>query len=426
MKSFKNKSLVALLSLALISFVFIVLGFNGLNSAQAATSPSLGMADGYAVLASTYTNTSAGTTINGSIGFTTGPAVAPLGAHTYYGSGAPYATAGTDQGVILSNLASQTCTFTFAPGVSNLSTDTTHGTIGVYAPGVYCSDGAMNIDGPLTLSGNGTYIFRTVGALNSDAGAIITLDGASACDVFWTPTAATTLAANTEFKGTVISDAGITIGANTNWIGRALSFGGTTTSDMDTITVPSCGIVPVPVSTPTPALATLHIIKQVVNNNEGTAIPANFSLHVKSSNLDVVGSPAAGVSAPGTVYSLVSGTYTVSENANSAYIQSFSGDCDSSGNVTLTAGSNKTCTVINTDKVVPIVIVPVITATTTPTSTVTAIITATATPAVVVPGLPKTGLTPNWLSSPWNIIIPIGVVLLALASFMSVLRKKNN
>jgi len=224
-------------------------------AALAATTPSLGTAATYVILGSSYTNTTAGTTVNGDVGFTTGPAVAPLGVHTNYGSAAPYSTAGTDQGNALSALAAQPCTFTFAPGAINLATDTTHGAIGVYLPGVYCSSGAMNVGGPLTLSGNGTYIFRSDGAFTTTVGSVVTLAGASACDVFWTPSAATTLAANTAFAGTVISNAGVTIGANTTWTGRSLAFGGTVTTDTDTMTAPVCAVLtptPTPVVTPTP------------------------------------------------------------------------------------------------------------------------------------------------------------------------------
>ena len=204
MRTFKGGSGV------LISLALAFAGFAP-GSVHAATTPLLGAAASYGVLASTYTNTAAGTTINGDVGFTTGPAVVPGGAHPNYGSGAPYATAGVDQGNALTALAGEPCTFTFAPGAIDLSTDTTHGPIGVYAPGVYCSTGAMDVGGPLTLNGAGTYIFRPVGALTSTAGAIVTLSGASACDVFWTPSQATTLAANTTFQGTVISDGGITV-----------------------------------------------------------------------------------------------------------------------------------------------------------------------------------------------------------------------
>ncbi len=337
MKKFHKNSVVTIL---VVFFVLVMFGFTGPIAVFAATTPPLGLAATYGVLGSTYTNTTAGTTINGDVGFTTGPAVAPLGVHTNYGSGAPYATAGIDQGSVLSALASQSCTFNFPAGAINLSTDTTHGAIGVYAPGVYCSSGAMDVGGPLTLSGSGTYIFRPVGALTTTAGAIVALTGgASACDVFWTPTAATTLAANTTFIGTVIGAAGITVGANTTWTGRSLAFGGTVTTDMDAITVPTCTASP----------ATLHVIKQVVNNNGGVATASLFNLHVKLSGTDVTGSPATGVVSPGRSYTLSAGTYTVSEDANSSYTQSFSGDCNSSGSVTLSAGDNKTCTITNDD-----------------------------------------------------------------------------
>lgn len=215
-------------------------------SSFAAVTPSLGAASSYAVLGSTFTNTTAGTTINGDIGFTTGPAVTPAGTHMNYGPVVPYAAAGSDQGTALSSLSSQPCTFNFPAGAVNLSTETTHGPVGVYTPGVYCSSGAMNIGGPLMLSGNGTFIFRAAGALTSTVGAIVSLNGASACNVFWTPTQATTLAANTIFTGIVIDDAGITVGANTTWIGMALAFGGTVTTD--TVTLSVCTIAQAPSS----------------------------------------------------------------------------------------------------------------------------------------------------------------------------------
>ncbi len=91
---------------AVILAVAFALGFAGPSAIFAATTPSLGASETYGVLASTYTNTTAGTTINGDVGFTTGPAVVPAGVHTNYGVGAPYATAGTDQGSALSTLDS--------------------------------------------------------------------------------------------------------------------------------------------------------------------------------------------------------------------------------------------------------------------------------------------------------------------------------
>lgn len=242
-----------------IAFTF---GLSGPVAVLAATTPSLGAAATYGILSSTYTNTAAGTTVTGDVGFTTGPAVVPGGAHTNYGSAAPYATAGTDQNAALTILNGQACTFTFAAGAIDLATDTTHGAIGVYTPGVYCTSGAASIGtAGITLNGAGTYIFRINGALTSVANSSVSVtNGASVCDVFWTPTAATTLGANSTFRGTNIDASGITIGSTVTWTGQALAFGGTVTTDTDTIAVPTCVVVtptptptPTPISTPTPS-----------------------------------------------------------------------------------------------------------------------------------------------------------------------------
>lgn len=95
---------------------------------------------------------------------------------------------------------------------------------------------------------------------------------------------------------------------------------------------------------------TLTVIKHVVNDNGGTAVASDFSLHVKNgSNADVTNSPQPG-SETGTNYSLTQGSYKVSEDAVTGYTQTgFSGDCDSSGNVTVVAGQTKTCTITNDD-----------------------------------------------------------------------------
>jgi hypothetical protein len=95
---------------------------------------------------------------------------------------------------------------------------------------------------------------------------------------------------------------------------------------------------------------TLIVKKHVVNDNGGTKNAGDFTLHVKNGGSDVSGSPAAG-SESGTSYTLDAGSYVVSENAPpSGYTQTgISGDCDSSGNVTVVPGQTKTCTITNND-----------------------------------------------------------------------------
>jgi hypothetical protein len=91
---------------------------------------------------------------------------------------------------------------------------------------------------------------------------------------------------------------------------------------------------------------TLTVFKEVINDNGGTAVASDFSIHVKDSgNVDVPGSPAAGSDTTGTLYILPGGDYVVSEDLPPAgYTQvGFSGDCDSvTGAVTVEAGVDKT------------------------------------------------------------------------------------
>ncbi len=239
MKILNKKKFIPVILIVLMQFIFVPL-----SKTYAATTPTLGQAASFAILSGTYSNTVGGTTIDGDLGYTTGPATVPTVNGTTYVANSKYNQGGIDQNSALSALASQPCTFTFANGPIDLATDTTHGTIGVYTPGVYCtgaSSAASIGSGGITLTGGGTYIFRITGALSTNANSVVTLaGGASACDVFWTPTAATTLGANTTFAGTDIDASGITIGSTATWTGRALAFGGTVSTTTDTISSTSC------------------------------------------------------------------------------------------------------------------------------------------------------------------------------------------
>src|SRR5204863_486831 len=65
----------------------------------------------------------------------------------------------------------------------------------------------------------------------------------------------------------------------------------------------------------------------------------------------------------GTSYTLTGGSYNVSEAGGpSGYaFAGFSGDCDSSGNVTVVAGQNKTCTLTNNDQTAHLTLVKTVT-----------------------------------------------------------------
>ncbi len=337
--NYKNKLLTSL-GIALLVVV------SGPQIASAASTPSLGTAGTYSILSSTFTRNIAVTTITGNLGYTT---LSGGGSHTVNGitnTPAP-AQSGIDQNSASTTLASEPCTFTFAPGAIDLSTDTTHGPIGVYTPGVYCtaaSSAASIGTAGLTLSGAGTYIFRIFGALTSAANSQVRLaNGASSCDVFWSPAAATTLGANTIFVGTVIDDAGITVGNTTSWFGRALAFGGTVTTDTDIINS-SCITGAFPSAVP---IATINVVKVVVNDGGGTKTVADFPLFVNGTPV------SSGVT---NTFPAPAPRYQISETYDSSkYSQSFSGDCGLNGGMSLVPGDNKFCIITNNDIKAPIV-----------------------------------------------------------------------
>lgn len=99
---------------------------------------------------------------------------------------------------------------------------------------------------------------------------------------------------------------------------------------------------------PTPPIgqATIKIVKQV---SGGTAAPSDFSIHIMANGSEVSGSPQPG-SLSGTIYTGFSpGTYPVSETGGpSGYTATYSGACDSSGNVQVAASDIATCTITNT------------------------------------------------------------------------------
>jgi len=106
----------------------------------------------------------------------------------------------------------------------------------------------------------------------------------------------------------------------------------------------------------TTEFATLHIIKHVVNDNDGTAVASDFNLYVKSDGIDVAQSP--GAESPGTSYELDAGTYTITEESFEGYTVSYSGDSDASGNIDLALGDEKTVTLTNDDNEVNVTTEP--------------------------------------------------------------------
>ena len=327
MKKFLRNSIT---NIVVVFSMLILLGFTGITIAYA-SSPDLGVAASFGILGGTYTNTTTGTSIhNGDVGYSTGPAMPPtMVGGTIYGISPPTPQARADATTALGTLNGMTCLpGNNLGGIVDLSL--VHGA--TYTPGVYCSTGAMSIGtAGITLNGAGTYVFRANGALHIVTGSTVNLTGApaaSACDVFWTPTAATTFDAGTNFSGTIIdNNNAITVGTNTTWLGRALSLlAGTITTDADSITVPNC------------SAPTLTVNKTVNNTHAGIKGILDFSYFLDGFSI------LSGVASTTSV-----GLHTVSETPDSGYTTTIGGDCSTSGTVTLAYGGHGVCTITNND-----------------------------------------------------------------------------
>lgn len=230
-------------------------------------------------------------------------------------------------------------------------------------PGIYDSvDGKFGITGTLTLDSdndpNGVFIFKTKSTLITATGSKVNLVNGD-CQIFWQVENAT-LGTNSDFTGHILAMDSITATKGATVMGQLLARHGEVKLDTNTITNGNGATTPP---------ATLHVINHVINDNGRTAVAANFNLHVKTSGSDVVGSPDPGVESPGSTYTLPVGTYAISEDAFTGYTVSYSGDSDSSGNITLASGDIKTVTITNDDT--PLVVTPAVTGGNVVTTTVT-------------------------------------------------------
>ncbi len=86
----------------------------------------------------------------------------------------------------------------------------------------------------------------------------------------------------------------------------------------------------------------LTVIKNVVNDNGGTAVASDFNMFVAGTNVSTPNFPG---DTTGTTVTLDAGSYNVDESSPPAYTPSYSADCAGS----IAIGQHKTCTVTNDD-----------------------------------------------------------------------------
>lgn len=346
MKKFKRNSIVSVIAIA-----SLVLSMAGPTPARAATLPVLGAASTFSVLSqTTITGTVPVSGISGDVGLNAaGAGITAL--TTPMVTGTIYSTDGAAPSVVAPLITALTVQ---ADALAAYTTDIpgqgTNGTIvgaldgQTFTPGVYDWTGPGPLvlgGGTVTLNGAGVYIFRSATNFTS-AGTVNLIGGARACDVFWR--VQTNAAINgTAFVGTILSGTTIAFGAGVALDGRALGVGPaasvTFAGGTDVISGPTCG------GGGHQQYGTINVVKTVINDNGGTKKVADFPLFVNGNNV-----------VSGETNTFTSGnTYSVTETSNSNYVQTFSGDCDSTGSVVLNEGENKLCIITNNDIGAPVV-----------------------------------------------------------------------
>lgn len=385
----RRKVVAALAVLPLISLVF----YPAVSSAAAPVIHQ-GATSSYAVLAGTAITVTTSASISGTAGSDIG--VSPAGSI----NGPVPSPVGVIHTNDASALAAQTALVTAIGDVNGAlpvtalaSTDLNTQTL---VAGNY-SGGAITNTGSVTFNGQGDpnaiFIIKAASTFISSPGSTMNLiNGAQACNIFWTLGSSATLATTSNFIGHLYAATQIVVQTGATVHGNLLAQTANVTLDANTITNDNCApavvVVPVPpvappVVTPVPpvvppvvtpvAPGTIHVIKIVVNGFGGSATPADFSLSLKNHGVDVLGSPDIGLAAPGRAYVLAPGTYVLGEVKSIAfpnYIASFDIVGQSSNFINLKSGDDLTITETNTQLppvVVPVVVVP------TPTKTVTGV-----------------------------------------------------
>jgi LPXTG-motif cell wall-anchored protein len=205
-----------LAGLTLAVAVILILN-NDASQAQAAAGDAgfLGAADSYAVLAdSTVTNSGGLTLIDGDLGVSPGTAVT--------GFGPTQVTGNTDVG--------PTSNASLIGGSSPV-------------PGVYSN--AMQLTGTVTLDGNSTdvWVFKSPSTLTTATGSRVVLAGnANPCNVYWQVGSSATLDTTTNFVGTVLAQASISLNPGAAVEGRLLALTGAVTLLDNHVFVPECTV----------------------------------------------------------------------------------------------------------------------------------------------------------------------------------------
>jgi hypothetical protein len=201
------------------------------------TSPTLGLARTYVVLAASAVTSTGGTAITGDLGVSS-PGISATGfppgtiTGTKHSGDFSAAQAQRDLTPAYNSLAAKTC-----------NTSLTGQDLGgqILSPGVYCFTSSAQLTGTLTLAGDASsvFVFKIASSLNTASNSSVVLTGgAQARNVYWQVGSSASLGSGTAFKGNIIALTSISLGTGASLSGRALARMGAVTMINNAISMP--------------------------------------------------------------------------------------------------------------------------------------------------------------------------------------------
>ncbi len=296
------------LGVTALSFVTL-LSFSS-PSAFAATSPTLGAAATYAVIAgSTITNTGS-SVITGDVGLSPGTAIVGLK------PGGPGTVTGNQDAADAASLDAQNAaTAAYLVAKGETPTGTVAGDVGgsTFTAGVYNSTSSLAVTGPVTLNGqndpNAVFIFQVGSTLTMATGSSVVLENqAQACNVFWQVGSSATLNTSTTFVGTILALTSATLDTTATVDGAVFAQTGQVQLDTNRITVTPCAtpsgtstttttVPATTTTTPPPTTTTFEYVPPTTT----TTVPATTTTTVPATTTTTVPATTTTTKVVGTI-----------------------------------------------------------------------------------------------------------------------------